>query len=228
MKASRISAGLVLRLGALASILVAVAACGSRQGGPASTLERYSQALDKNQYGAAYEMMSESFRAKHSKEDFIRMMKDNKREARETAARLRGPGGKLEVSAEFTYGFGDSMRLVQEGGRWRIASNPMEFYSQANPRDALRSFLRAYNLKRWDVMLRFVPNKYAERMTVDKMREQFEGPQREDIAAKMHMIEANLDEPITDRGNEARMPYGDRFEVRFVREDSQWKIKDLD
>src|SRR5690606_30632553 len=133
-----------------------------------------------------------------------------------------------EATAEFRYGLGDTMRLVQEDGEWRIASNPIDFYSQATPRDALRSFVRAYELERWDVMLRFVPSKYRERMTVDKMREQFKGSQRAEIESMMNMIRANLDEPITDKGNEARMPYGDRFEVKFVLEEGKWKIQDLD
>jgi len=36
------------------------------------------------------------------------------------------------------------------------------------------------------------------------------------------------DEPIIERGNDARMGYGDRFEVKFVKEDGVWKLKDLD
>lgn len=214
-----LSAGLVTAL---------LAACGSRQSGPVSALDAYGRALEEGHYGKAYALMSESFRAKHSKEEFIRNMKESHREVQETAARLRGRPHKLEISAEFTYGLGDSMRLVQEDGSWRIASNPTQFYSQATPREALRSFIRAYELRRWQTMLRFVPNKYAERMTVEKMRTQFEGPKREEIASRMNMIKANLDEPITEKGNNARMQYGDRYEVQFVREDSRWKIKDID
>jgi len=88
--------------------------------------------------------------------------------------------------------------------------------------------VRAYRLRRWDVMLRFVPAKYREHMDVDKLREQFEGVHREELATMMNMLEANLDEPIEDKGNEARMPYGDRYEVKFVREDGLWRIQDLD
>ena len=44
----------------------------------------------------------------------------------------------------------------------------------------------------------------------------------------MNMIAANVDEPIADKGNEARMRYGERYEIKFVREDSVWKIEDLD
>jgi hypothetical protein len=207
---------------------LALASCVGVNAGPVNALERYSEALENRDYAEAYGMMSESFRAKHSKEDFIRMVKENQREVRETSARLRRPPAKVEVTAEFSYGLGDNMRLVQEGGRWRIASNPIGFYSQSTPRESLRSFIRAYNLKRWDVMLRFVPKKYAERMTVDKIRKQFEGAQSSDIATRIHMIEANLDQQITEKGNQARMPYGDRYEVKFVREDTQWKIRDID
>ena len=44
----------------------------------------------------------------------------------------------------------------------------------------------------------------------------------------MNTLEANVDEPITEHGNDARMSYGDRFEVKFVKEDGVWKLKDLD
>lgn len=173
-------------------------------------------------------MMSESFQAKHSREDFVRLMKEHGDEVAETAQKLSTQRKEVEVTAEFVHGLGDSMRLVQEDGEWRVAANPVSFYSQATPRDTLRSFVRAYTLKRWDVMLRFVPTKYRERMTVETMREQFEGAHREEIEGMMNMIRANLDEPIADKGNEARMTYGERYEVKFVLEEGQWKIQDLD
>jgi len=53
------------------------------------------------------------------------MMRDNPREVDETADRLRGKHGSMEVSAEFEYGLGDQMRLVQEDGHWKIATNPL-------------------------------------------------------------------------------------------------------
>jgi len=215
------------RLATLA-LAAGLSACGSRQSGPVSALHSYSAALRAKDYSAAYAMMSESFQAKHSREDFIHMMKESGQEVAQTAQMLSSQHKSVEITAEFNFGIGDTMRLVQEDGEWRIASNPMAFYSQATPREALRSFVRAYSLRRWDVMLRFVPTKYRERMTVEKMREQFEGAHREDIESMMNMIQANLDEPITDKGNEARMPYGDRFEVKFVLEEGRWKIQDLD
>lgn len=211
----------------LALLASAGAAC-TRSKGPAQTLDRYGQALKNHDYGSAYDLMSSSFRGKVSREDYTRMMRDNPREVDETADRLRGKRGSMEVSAEFEYGLGDTMRLVQEGGRWKIATNPLGFYDQSSPKAALRSFIRAYRLERWDVMLRFVPNAYREKMDAAKMKAQFTGPSREQMENLINTLEANVEEPITERGNDARMTYGDRFTVQFVKEDSAWKLKDLD
>jgi hypothetical protein len=208
-------------------IAIALAACGGGKG-PSQALDRYGRALKNRDFSAAYDLMSSSFRGKVSREDYIRMMKDNAREVEETADRLRGKKGSLEVSAEFEYGLGDKMMLVQESGRWRIAANPLGFYDQSTPRNALRSFLRAYHLERWDVMLRFVPNAYRAKMDGAKMKAQFTGPSREQMDTLMNTLEANVDEAIMERGNDARMLYGDRFNVQFVREDGAWKLKDLD
>ena len=210
-----------------ALFVISSVACGGRQPGPVRVLNQYSQALDRGDYDHAYDLMSDQYRAQNSKTDFVRMLEENPREVKETAGRLRSAGGDLEVNAELKFGLGDRMRLVKEGGRWKISSNPVDFYSQASPREALRSFLRAYSLKRWDVMLRFVPTSYRERMTAETMREQFQGEHKDDISRMMAMIAANVDEPIADKGNEAQLRYGD-FEVTFVREETRWKIKDLD
>ncbi|MBA3396993.1 MAG: hypothetical protein H0T89_30465 [Deltaproteobacteria bacterium] len=216
-----------MRALALCLLLLAAVACG-RNTGPSQTLDHYGKALKSKDFGKAYELMSSSFRGKVSREDYVRMMRDNPREVAETADRVRGKKGSLEVSAEFEYGLGDRMLLVQEGGRWRIAANPLGFYDQSTPRNALRGFLRAYRLERWDVMLRFVPNMYREKMDPAKMKAQFTGPSREQMENLVNTLEANVDEPIIERGNDARMSYGDRFTVTFVREDGAWKLKDLD
>ncbi len=208
--------------------LVAAVGCAPSKG-PSQTLDHYGRALKNRDYSTAYDLMSSQFRGKVSKEDYVRMMRDNPREVDETADRLRGKRGSLEVSAEFVYGnLGDKMLLVQEDGRWRVATNPLAFYDQSTPRNALRSFLRAYSLQRWDIMLRFVPNQYREKMDPPKMKAQFTGPSKEQMETLMNSLEANVDEPITERGNDARMSYGDRYEVKFIKEDGVWKLKDLD
>ena len=208
--------------------LGAAGGCGGASGGVDRALDRYGQALRDKDYEGAYDLMSTAYRAKVSREEFVRMMNDNPREVTETARRLDKRAGRTEVSAEFEYGLGDTMRLVQEGGAWRIASNPLSFYDQSTPRATLRSMLRAYRLERWEVMLRFVPDKYRAKMDVEKMKGQFQGAKAQEMEVLMNMLEANIEEPINEKGNEARMGYGEHYEVKFVREDGAWKIKDLD
>jgi hypothetical protein len=77
-------------------------------------------------------------------------------------------------------------------------------------------------------MLHFVPTKYADKMDVEKMKLQFQGPNHEQMEVLMNMLEANIDEPIDTKGNDARMSYGERYEVKFTKEDGIWKIQDLD
>ena len=211
----------------LVLISLALAACAHGKG-PSQALDHYGLALKNHDFAQAYDLMSSQFRAKVSKDDYIRMMRDNPREVDETAERLRGKHGSLEVSAEFEYGLGDQMRLVQEDGTWKVASNPLSFYDQSSPKAALRSFLRAYRLERWDIMLRFVPNAFREKMDPKKMQAQFTGGSKDQMETLMNTLEANVDEPISERGNDARMTYNDRFTVQFVKEDSAWKLKDLD
>jgi hypothetical protein len=208
-------------------LCVAAIACG-RSKGPSQTLDTYGRALKNHDFAGAYDLMSSSFRAKVSRDEYVRMMRDNPREVDETADRLRGKHGSMEVSAEFEYGLGDQMRLVQEDGHWKISSNPLEFYDQSSPKASLVSFLRAYRLGRWDIMLRFVPEMYREKMDAKKMEAQFTGPSKDQMQALMNSLEANIDEPITIRGNDARMSYGQHFEVKFVKEPDGWKLKDLD
>jgi hypothetical protein len=210
------------RLFAVAFVALAWACAGSS--GPTSTLERYGAALERGDYEAAYALMSERFREEHSAEDFARMMEEGGREIGDIVHRLRSGHQTMEVSAEVRFDLGDSLRLVEEGGQWRIASNPIQFYDQTTPRDALRSFLRAYRLERWDVMLRLVPSAYRERMTVEMVEQQFRGSRAEEIAAMMDLLEANLDAPISEGGDEARMPFAERYETRFIREGRRWKI----
>ncbi|MBK9031856.1 MAG: hypothetical protein IPL61_11110 [Myxococcales bacterium] len=209
--------------------LALAAGCGGARTAPASALDRYASALRAKNYEAAYELMSSEFRAKVGRDEFVRMLRDNPREVDDTAGRLVSRKRRLQVTAELVYGLGDSLRLIEEDGRWRIADNPLAFYDQATPRAALRSFVRAYRLERWDVLLRFVPKAYADLMNVDKMREQFAGERKDAMAQLMNALEANVDQPIEEIGpGEARMRYGAGQQITFVREDGRWRLKDLE
>jgi hypothetical protein len=206
------------------------AGCGGASASqPLSAVDNYAAALRAGDYGRAYEYMSAKYRREHSRDDFVRMMKDSPDEVKQTASRLTASGRRVEVNARFVYDdLRDELPLVMESGNWRIASDPLEFYPQDTPAQTVRSFVRAIELKRYDVVLRFVPNKWRQEMTEAKVREQFEGEKHEEVGQMMRLLAASLDNPIDQEGDKARMPYGDRFEVKLVREDGVWKVEDPD
>jgi hypothetical protein len=120
--------------------------CLPAEQGSSQTLDKYGRALKTHEFGAAYDLMSSSFRAKVSRDDYVRMMRDNPREVDETAERLRGKRGSIEVSAEFEYGLGDQMRSIQEGGA--LEDRPIRSAYDQSLAGAWWSFIRARSPER--------------------------------------------------------------------------------
>lgn len=206
-----------------------VFACRTSAPAPVRAVDAYVAALEAGDFGRAYDLMSSSFREQHKRDDFVRRMKESPAEVRETAARMRAGSRQVHVSAHLQFDdLHDELYLVQEGEGWRIANDPLDFYPQDTPQRSLRSFVRAVELGRYDVVLRFVPDKWKAGMTPGKLKAEFEGDRREELSALMRALTANLDNVISQQGDEARMPYGDRFEVKFVNEGGLWKISDPD
>ncbi len=211
------------------ALCMLIAACGGgARSRPSSALDAYAAALDAGDYEKAYSLMSTRYRREHSLEEFTRLMKQSPQDVKETAARLRTARGRPELTATMSYGeLDDEILLVEEGGEWRIASDPLAFYPQATPEEALRSFLRAVDAERWEVVLRFVPDEYRKHMSAEQVRAEFQGERREQNEEMLERLKNSLRNPIQVEGDQARMPYGDRYEVKFVRENGMWKIEDL-
>ncbi|GAB4513844.1 MAG: hypothetical protein Tsb0020_32180 [Haliangiales bacterium] len=213
---------------ALLLATVSAAGCGGASQGPEDALSRYREALARKDYSDAYTMMGSEFRERYSRDEYVRMMEESGADVVTDPDALIGGRGDVEVSAAIDDGEGAPMRLVLEGGVWKIATNPIEFYSQSTAREALLSFLRAYRLQRWNIMLRFVPDQYRERMSASDLQRQFEGERRDEMRELMLTLQINQHARITVKGAEARMRYGDGREVIFVEEYGSWKIADLD
>jgi hypothetical protein len=221
-----------LRVVGIAALAAALAGCASGRAGnertPEEVVRAYVAALRAGQYERAYELTSSAFRKRHSQKEFVERLAAGRQELGESLRLLGGDPVSATVTATVAYGSGDALLLEMDGGRWTIASDPTEFYGQRTPEEALRSFVRAVERRRYDIVLRFVPARWAGAMTAQKLRQQWEGAKREELAALLKRLKENLGAPIRISDDRASMPYGDRFEVRFVREDGVWKIEDPD
>jgi len=209
-------------------LLVGLGGCPQRAPSPKDTLKAYVTALEEGDYRRAYSMMARSFRKEYDRDEFVAHHEQHPKEVEKNIDELKKGPAKLEVKAEYRYGEGNRLQLVREDGTWRLALDPVTFYSQRTPRLALKSFVRALERRRVKILLRFVPRKWRKVMKLEDMKRLFSKKQREATEQLIRNLKANLDNKIEVKGDEAEMLYGDSYKVQFVREDGVWKIVDAD
>ncbi len=218
---------------ALLLILVGSATACSGPGaaarkGPAQVVLAYSEALEGRRYKDAYLLMSADFRKRNSLAGFTRMVTRDPKTAARVLSRLRAQADRLQVSAAVQYGDSETIRLSSEKGEWRIAEDPTDIYSQRTPREALRSFVRALEQRRYDIVLRFVPARWAKDLTRAKLKKAWEGKGKDALETLIANLKANLDGPFKQSEDRATMAYGEGFKLKMVREESLWKVSDPD
>lgn len=246
----------------LVFVVVGCASSTIVQQGPSDTLRAYSDALREGRVDDAYRLLSDDAKRSISLDAFRRAAKENPDETKEIAAAVSRPASDPVVTATVNMPNGDELLLVYEGGKWRIDATAIDLYSQATPRQALVGFLRAFERKRYDVILRYVPdaektgalpgdepaptstapasgsltpNSKADRadastndITADKLRKDWEGPQKEQMQRIVQAIRAALPTAaIEETGDNAAMSYGAGGTVALVREHGVWKIRDF-
>ena len=229
MTVARFSTSVVRVSVALVMAVAAAGACARRAAGPADTVATFAATVERQDYDAAYGLMSNDYRKRISVETFRAEMAVAARDS-DTAAvarRLRDQAARGPLRAELEVDLGEKLALVQDGGQWRLESQPFAVYGQQTPRAALRSFVRALELGRYNVVLRLVPTRFRATVTVESLREYWEGARKAENAKLLEALRANMGAPIVELGDEAHMPYGDR-EVRFLREEGLWRIEDPD
>ncbi len=146
---------LVLGLAALLALPACVSGPSATQ--PNDALRAYARALDEKRVEDAYRMLSEEARRGLSLEAFRRAVVENPGEAQEIARSLARPSGEARVTARVLLPSGEEVPLVLEDGAWKVEGSAIDLYGDATPRQALLGFVRAFKRKRWDVVLRYVP-----------------------------------------------------------------------
>ena len=215
------------------AVLAFVALLGCRgaalQQGPSDTLRAYSRALDDGRADDAYKLLSSEAKRSISLDAFRRMVKENAPEMKDIAHSLSRPSSDPVVTATVTSPKGDTVLLVYEDGRWRLDGSAINLYGQATPRQSIEAFLRAFERKRYDVMLRFVPDSHLEGLDASKLRAAWEGAQKEEMIRITSALRAALPSAqFEEIGDRATMAYGSGGTVQLVREHGAWKIDDFD
>jgi hypothetical protein len=211
-------------------LVAAASACSSTPPvrSPKAALDAYAQALREGRLSDAYAMLSDEAKKTIPFEAFQRMVKENPDEVNDITKALERPSGPPLVTATVSAPDGQSLLLIYEDGRWRVDGSAIDLYSQATPEAAVQAFVRALKNKRYDVLLRFVPDKKSEGLTAAMLKKAFEGEQREEMERITQALAAALPTAHIERiGDQATMAYGAGGTVELVREHGAWKLEEL-
>lgn len=216
----------------LLSVLAApLLGCGaSASSNPDRVLHDYSLAVEAGKATEAYALLSTDSKKSISFEQFQRILKENPEEAQELARSLRRPqSGPPRVTATVTGPDGESsILLIYEQGSWRVDASAIDLYSQRTPEAAVRAFLRAYDNRRFDVLLKFVPDDQREQLTAAELKKSWEGEERPDMDRLTGALKASLPTAKVELfGDRATLAFGAGGSVELVREAGLWKIEDL-
>jgi hypothetical protein len=213
---------------ALAPALALTACAGTLDAHtPEAAVASLASALERRDVDGAYALMSRQYREQVSIDEFRALFLDQA-EIDHTASRLRDRDGPAEEEASVVYGAHETLLLRHEDGGWRVSSDVVDWYSQRTPRLAVRSFVRAVEARRWDVLLRLLPEADRQATTEEGLREMLAGEGEEALDHLAAGMRAALDSDIEEHGDRATLPYGERFRVELVREGDVWCVADPD
>jgi hypothetical protein len=215
----------------LLGTLAVASACGGGAGSdPDRVLRDYAAAIEQGRSKEAYALLSDESQKAISFEQFQRILKENPEEARELAQSLRRPQvAPPRVTATVSGPDGESsILLVYERGAWRVDASAIDLYSQRTPEAAVRAFVRAYENRRFDVLLKFVPEDQREGLTAAELKKAWEGEERTDMDRLTSALRASLPTAKVELfGDRASLAFGAGGSVELVRERGLWKIEDL-
>jgi hypothetical protein len=212
----------------LVAVVVGCGATAKPARGPAETLRDYAEALDQGRVEDAYALLSDEAKREMSLDAFRRMVRENPSEMGEVAGALRRPGSAPIVTATIDTPDGDSLLLRYESGRWRVDASAIDLYSQATPRQAVTSFIRAFERGRYDVLMRFVPDAKKPGLDAAKLKSSWEGSQKQEMQRLVPAVKSALPTATFEEvGDRATMPFGAVGTVQLLQEHGVWKIEDF-
>ncbi|MES1158116.1 MAG: hypothetical protein ABUL67_03350 [Haliangium ochraceum] len=204
---------------------------------PADAVRDFAGRVAAGRWDQAYALMSSDYRRRVSFQAFRRDMDADRQAVNAGALALARSDLGDSSTASVRLPDEDRVALAFEDGAWRLVEQPLAPFGQHSPRAALRTFVRAVDSRRYDVLLRLVPMRQRAGVTEASLRLAWEGAGSAGRHRLLAIVRENMRAaPIVDLGSEAYMPCAAvghendesaETEVRLIVEDGVWKIEDV-
>lgn len=226
--------GVAVCTGSVVCAGLSVACAGSAGAkAPEAAIQAYADALERRDAERAYALLSVEAQRRVPFVRFEAMMRDNPEQVAALAKALSAGPTRMVVTATFAEPDEQTVEFTLEAGQWKANLSALDLYSQAEPLAALRSFVRAFEAERYDVLLRFVPEAEREGLTEEALKKAWQGRQRDDMLTLVDALKASLPMAKAEQyGNRATVAYGTGTTgaygsggtVELLEENGLWKI----
>ena len=201
--------------------------CAHAPPAPGEALAAFGDALARGDLRGAYAMTSADLQRRIPFEAFAAGFQGPAADPATLGRRIASESGRVAPRVEVELAAGERVPLVFETGQWRVDGPVYEAWGQETPRAAIRTFVRALDARRYDVVLRLVPDRLRGGMTPERLRSFWEESDADAHRRLLAKIRAAASAPLVESGDEAHAPLADGGELRLMREQSGWKIEAL-
>ena len=204
--------------------------CGSKGGDLKKDLSEIEKQIKNKDCAALYAYLSSARKETMTEQQFVELCKKENEDIRKLLQSIKA-AQKDNKDVQVTYrttlelADGGSAQLVFEDGAWKLDSDLIDFYPLSTPKEAIASFIKAFEKKRWDVLAQLMPSKYMSQDDAKILEKHWGDPQaREEMEKIIMVLGDHLDDEVTIEGNRGVLNFAPQHRVELLKERGKWVI----
>jgi hypothetical protein len=204
--------------------------CGARTSSLDKEIGELEARLKKKDCEGLYGRLSKERQEAMPREAFVKLCQERQPEleallAAVAALKKSKKKPSVDYRALVTLKDGSTLVMVYEKDGWKIDTDLVTFYPQSTPQEAVASFIKAFEAKRWDVLAQFMPSKYTAEDDAKILEKHWSEPAaRAEMEQLLLVLKDHLGEEMKVEGNRATMEFAPQHRVELLKERGVWVI----